>query len=293
MSESRMRMGGAVCFWRIVRQVLRERLAEELERLGFGKYVPEPRKPSACLKEALAEVFPTPKGQKQVIRPLKNGDGKGFAVVRENPDGEARVGSAWGEVVATALIDEENGTVSLEPYDSEKATQLREAMAEAQRWLTTASVGGMLVNLVDRCDGLCLRDGGGMYWVREDWLETWRNVRAAVESAPVRGEGNNSVYALTVLPDEEMIRAVGDALTAEVDAQIAAIEAEIAEGNLGEAACDARVKRAGALDRKVKRYEAAFDKPLEALHAALKRTSIAALQAACQQGASPMATVDS
>jgi hypothetical protein len=90
--------------------------------------------------------------------------------------------------------------------------------------------------------------------------------------------------------DEEMVRAVGDSLTAEVEAAIAQMEAELALGNLQERACLTRLKQAGRLNEKVQRYEQAFDSPLTKLREACQRAASAAAMAALQASAAQQPT---
>ena len=169
-------------------------------------------------------------------------------------------------------------------------------MESAAQWLTSASVGSALVKLVEEhCDGVALRPSGGVYWVREDRLDEWSQIADVFERASAQGDqdGNpaspNAIYVLKVLADEQMVRAVGDALTAEIAAELAQIEQDVANGDLKEQACVSRLKRVGALESKVKRYEAAFASPLTVLHGAVERASVAVAQATLQTSASTIA----
>lgn len=112
-------------------------------------------------------------------------------------------------------------------------------------------------------------------------------------SAQKDAEGNeqppNAVYVMRVVADEAMVRAVGDALTAEIETELAVIEQDIASGELKEQACINRLKRAVRLEQRVKRYETAFDAPLSRLREACKQARIATAQATLQDTAASVA----
>ena len=297
MTDSKLSIGGAVCFWRLAKSTNRGEVKAGLEGLGVGEYVPEPRSPLACLRAVLPEVYPAPKGCKHTVRPIKNGKTKGFAVVKEKPD-DTHAGEAWGEVVATAKIDEKENELGLEldPWNHDNRYRVLEGMEGAAGWLTNASVGTALVNLVEKhCDGVALRPSGGVYWIREDRLDEWTRIADVFESASAKGDSDgkeatpNAIYVLRVMADEQMVRAVGDALTSEVSYEVASIEADVAGGNLGGEACITRLRKTATLEAKVKRYERAFASPLTELQEAVRRAGVAVAQATLQASASAFA----
>ena len=214
MTDDRLSIGGAVVFWRLAKSTNRAQVDEGLGRLCLEQFTPEQRSPLACLRAALPDVYPAEKGHKQAVRPIKNGVGKGFAVVEENPE-DAHAGDAWGTVRTTAYLDKETGEVKLDPYDYEKLIAVRHGMAGAAEWLTAASVGSALVKLVEWCDGVALRPSGGVYWVRDDRLPEWEEIANVFERASAQkdAEGKdqppNAVYVMRVVADEQMVRAVG------------------------------------------------------------------------------------
>ena len=287
MTNDRLSIGGAVVFWRLAKSTNLAQVQNGLNSLYLDEFTPEPRSPLACLRAALPDVFPAEKGHKQTTRPIKNGVGKGFAVVEENPE-DTHAGDSWGTVRATALLDKESGRIVLDPYDYEKRDAIKAGMAGAAEWLTAASVGTALVKLVEWVDGVALRPSGGVYWVRESRLPEWEQIAKVFEQASAEKdkEGNdqspNAVYVMRVVADEAMVRAVGDALTAEVEGELAAIEREIADGELKEQACVRRLRKILALKGKVGRYEAAFDAPLARLQEACQRALTATDQATVQ-----------
>jgi len=294
MTNDRLSIGGAVVFWRLAKSTNRAQVQDGLNNLYLDEFTPEPRSPLACLRAAIPDVYPVEKGHKQATRPIKNGVGKGFAVVKEDPE-NAHAGDAWGTVRATAILEDETKAVKLDPFDHEKRDALKAGMAGAAEWLTAASVGTALVKLVEWVDGVALRPSGGVYWVREDRLEEWERIAHVFEQASAEKdrEGNeqppNAVYVMRVVADEAMVRAVGDALTADIEAELATIEQDIASGELREQACINRLKRTVNLEKRVKRYETAFDAPLTRLREACKRARVATAQATLESTAAGVA----
>jgi hypothetical protein len=176
--------------------------------------------------------------------------------------------------------------VDVDPYDGERRRDIASRMSGAAGWLTNTSVASSLVKLVEEhCDGVVLRQSGGVYWVREDRLDEWTQIADVFEMASAKGdkEGEevapNAIYALKVVGDEQMVRAVGDCLTDDVLGELTRIESEVADGNLKEGACLSRLRNVGAFEAKVKRYEDAFSTPLNTLQDAVRRASTAVAQA--------------
>jgi hypothetical protein len=285
MDISRLKVGGAVVFWRLAKSTNLPTVAKGLRDMGLEDYIPEPRSPMSCLRAVLDDIYvPPDKEQRYVVRPHKNCH-PGFAVVSERPKDHAQAGDDWGKVVATAHLSEA-GELSLDPWDGDRERAIRAGMAGAAEWLTVTSVGKALVSLVEHFGGVALRPAGGVYWLNDAQLDDWAKVSDVFEAASTHSEQDPSkVYVLRVVADEQMIRAVGDALTVEVEKEVAEIEAEVSRAGdeqLSEKACLRRMERADKIEAKVRRYEAAFGTPLTKLTEATKRAAGAAAWAVLQ-----------
>src|SRR6478672_2045324 len=79
MVESHLDVGGGVVFWSLAEWTDRRRLTAAFQSLDLSSFVPEPRPPSATLKDALEDVLG---GPRVLVRPLATRDG--FAVVTED-----------------------------------------------------------------------------------------------------------------------------------------------------------------------------------------------------------------
>ncbi len=296
MSDDRIPIGGACTWWKAAKSTSIAEAERQLDRLGLSQFTPKARTDQSCLRAAMEAVYSPadPKVEKYVFRPVKNGR-TGFAVVSESPKEEKHAGDDWGRVVATAGFTED-GKLEVDPFDYDLFERIKEEMAGAKQWATASAVTASLVALVTGpCDGTTLREAGGNYWVPKHRLELWKEVREAFRQASAEKDREGKqvapteVFILHALADDEMVIAVSDALTSEVQAELAAIEADVAAGNLKETACLNRLRRTSDLEGKVKLYEGLFESPLTQLREAVQRASVAVAQATIQASASAVA----
>lgn len=285
MTDQKLQIGGLMAYWKLSPKTSLAQLADGLERLGYKDLIPEVPSVLSRLRRALAELFvPPDKDHRYVVRPIKN-EHPGFAVVSEAPKEHAHAGDDWGKVVATAtLLNEDTGEFDLDPLDYEKRRGIQEYMDDAAHYLSNDSVVSILTTIIEKLEGTTMRDGGGLYWLFDSEYDEWKRVGNLVEAASAE-PGKNRVYAPRLVADEEMVKAVGDSLTLEVEQAVAKIEAEVQGGDLKEQACLRRMVQAGNLGEKVKRYEAAFGEPLERLREACQRAVAAAAMATLQVSA--------
>ena len=270
MTHSKLRIGGAVVYWRLSPQTSLPMLADGLTALGLEQSIPEPRTPLSCLRAALADIYtPADKDIRLVVRPIRN-EFRGFVVVAERPKAHAHGGDDWGRVEVVAKLNEESGELLLDPYDDCKLREVKEHMEEAAKWLPAAAVSNCLTSIVDHLQGVTLRDAGGVYWLNDAMLDLWARVGDAVEAASAATGKPSRVYSLRVVADEQMVRAVGDSLTDEVEHTLQRIETELQSEELKEAACCNRLQKVSDLERKVQCYEQAFSEPLTRLHEAVR-----------------------
>lgn len=295
MDTRQLRVGGAVCLWRIAKSTSLRKVKDGLDGLGLAEFTPEPRTPLSCLRAVLDDVYvPSSKEERYVIRPVKNGI-TGFAVVSERPKEHTDPGDDWGTVIATAGLKDDGGLV-LEPYDIDKYQAIEAGMRGAAEWLTAAAVGKCLVGIIEHMGGVCLRGNGGVYWLNDDALDTWVRVGDLFEYASAHQDETGAdvepsrVYVLRVVADEQMVRAVGDALAVEVEAELSKIEEELAEPDLTPAVCVRRMDKADRIEQKVRRYERAFHEPLTKLVEAVQKASANAAMAALKASAAQVAS---
>jgi hypothetical protein len=277
MPESHIDIGGAVVFWSLSEWTNRDCLLAGLNPLGLEAFVPDARPASACLKDALEEVLG---GPRTLVRPLARRDG--FAVVQEQ---RGEQGNLYCQELV-ARIDGSNGTatVSFTPLD-ERATRVLPVYQRQLGLLHATQVSTVLVKLVESVSGTRLRPAGAIYWVPGPRLDDWAKIAHAFEPA---GQARpNAVYVLRHPMDADAVRAVRDAVVAEVQAEANKIHDEVMAGELGERALEGRRGQATDLRNKVLLYEELLDMGLQRLHQAVDRADQAAAAAVLLASAQP------
>jgi hypothetical protein len=284
MIENTLDVGGGVIFWTLSEWTARHLLHPALEALGLGAQTPAPRQPSACLRDALTEVFT---GSRLLIRPLSRRDG--FVVVREergqdcntyNQELLARILSTNGNGNGhagnpTTLVNGE-ASIEFQPIHA-RSQEVMDAFRKQQGLLHREQVSTCLVALIEIMGGTRLRPTGAIYWLPGHRLDEWLAVARAVEQAP--HQGTSSVYLFRNRMDAEAIRAIQDAVVAEVQGEAARLQGEILSGELGERALETRRQQARELRQKVNLYEELLNTGLGQLHGVVDQADQAAAAA--------------
>jgi hypothetical protein len=269
MVESHLDVGGAVTFWSLADWSDRRRLAAHFAPLGLETLVPDPRPAPAALRAALEEVLG---GPRILIRPLATRDG--FAVVRE----DRGLSTNHYETGLTARVRPgDPPPLAFDPWDG-RASQVESAYRTHLGRLSAVQVSGALVRAVESMGGTRLRPSGAVYWVPGHRLDDWARVGRAVEQS---ADGRPSaVYLLRHRLDADAVRAVRDAVVAEVQTEAGRICAEVATGELGGRALETRKAQAADLRAKVNLYEDLLHVGLNGLHVAVDQADQAAATAA-------------
>jgi hypothetical protein len=267
MVESRLDVGGAVVFWSLAEWSDRRRLTAGFAALDPGPFVPDPRPPAAALKDALEEALG---GPRVLVRPLATRDG--FAVVTEDR------GLAQNQYATTltARVAGEPPALSFDPVDT-RTFRVEEAFRAQLGRVSGNQLSAALVKVIDALGGTRLRPSGAVYWLPGPHLDRWAEVARAVEAG---SEGRPSaVYVLRHRLDADAVRAVRDAVVAEVQAEAVRIRDEVLAGDLGGRALETRKRTAVDLRDKVLLYEDLLDVGLKGLHVALDEAEQAAATA--------------
>jgi hypothetical protein len=274
MVERRLDIGGAVTFWSLADWSDRQRLRAHFVPLGLELLVPEPRQAPAALRAALEEVLG---GPRVLVRPLATRDG--FAVVQE----DRGVAANLYETTLTARVNtNEPPTLACDPYNG-WAPRIEQAFRLHLARTSAAQLSAALVRVIEAMGGTRLRPSGAVYCVPGHRLDDWAAVAHAVEQC---GEGRPSaVYLLRHRLDGDAIRAVRDAVVADVQAEAHRIRDEVATGDLGGRALETRKKQASDLREKVLLYEELLSVSLDGLHQAVDCADQAAATAALLLGA--------
>jgi hypothetical protein len=268
MIENLLDVGGAVVFWSLAEWSDRLRLLTHLAPLGLRELVPDPRPAPACLRSALEDVLA---GPRILIRPLASRDG--FAVVKE----DRGLAANRYQTELTARVAGNPPTLTFDPWDG-RAARIEDAYQTQLGRVPATQLSAALVRVVESLGGTRLRPSGAVYWVPGPRLDDWVNVGRAVERA---ADGRpSSVYVLRHRMDRDAIRAIRDAVVAEVQAEATRICTEVVAGDLGTRALEARKKQAVDLRAKVLLYEDLLAVGLQGLHTAVDEADQAAATAA-------------
>jgi hypothetical protein len=265
MIETSMEIGGAVVFWTAAEFTHRPRLQTGFDALGLGSFVPDPRPDSAVLRQALEDVFGNPR---TLIRPLADRDG--FAVVRED---RGKLDNQYSMLLSARMA---GSSPVIEPGVAQ-ANDVQRAFDQHRGRLIASQLSACLVKVVESLGGTRLRPTGAVYWVPGHRIESWCEVARAVESAH---DGKPSaVYLLRHRFDAESVRAVRDAVVAEVHNEAARIQEDVLQGDLGGRALETRKKLAQTLRDKVLLYEDLLNVGLVDLHRVVDAADQAAASA--------------
>jgi hypothetical protein len=279
MPESSLpREGGAVIFWTLAEWSSRDRLQEGFAAVGLDKFVPEPRPPAPALKAALEEVLG---GPRMLLRPLARRDG--FTVILEDRGESANV---YAQVLI-ARVEGNNGDVrpTFQPETDERVPAVREAYQRHLGLLHTGQPSNSLVAILDALRGTRLRPSGGLYWLPERKLGDWQRAALAAEAAAE--DKPSAVHILRHRLDAAAVRAIRDAIVAEVLTEASRMHDEIASGELGERALESRRAQLGQLREKIALYEDLLNVGLGGLYQAVDRSEQAAAAAILIASAQP------
>jgi hypothetical protein len=276
MQQSDLRVGGSVVFFRNSPTSSYSLLASGLNQRGLSQYTPEPRSPAEALKVAISEKYGAAKGEKNTIdsMPTEEDNEYCYAISSRAVKTRVRPGDQVGEckaVVTAKGTDTAGWFIDSEPYVSGQwQADLLTEFSKARQDVTAAAVTAKLVDIiVKHLGGWSLRDGGAIYWVPEPRIAEMRDIASVFEMAG--RDSKTKVYTLKVALDAETVKAAGDGLTAEVEAIVAEIEAELEKAtqdgfdSFGTRACKNRLEKVEGLQEKVQRYVTAFSDPKDFL----------------------------
>ncbi|WP_020475826.1 hypothetical protein [Zavarzinella formosa] len=280
MVENNLDIGGGVVFWTLADHTDRDKLREAFRPLDLENHVPEPRLPSAVLRDALEEVLG---GSRVLVRPLADRDG--FTVVREE---RGRTNNAYVTELVAKVACPDPIRLDIEPLD-ERASLIHDACRRHAVRIPAAQMSAAMVRIVESLGGTRLRPGGAVYWVPGPKLDDWTQAAEAVEKS---SEGRPSaVYVLRHKLDADAVRAVRDAVITEVRAEASRIQTEVSSGELGGRALETRKRQAAELRRKVNLYEDILSIALSGLHQAVDEADQAAAMASLLISAEPAGAV--
>ena len=204
---------GAITYWRLSGEVSRGGLCARLDAAGLGRLKPRALSEEQTLRRALAVI----QDKRLLVRPLGGSRGR-WAIVEETVDGDTLT---YREVFRTAIGV--NGLPELIPTPGMVSADLRAIVAaEYARLLgilTPADISAWLTRMMDACDGVSLRDTGGVYFIPRgsvDMLET---------IADCLGDSSHTIFRVPAMHSADAADAVLAAVEDECRARVAEVEA--------------------------------------------------------------------
>lgn len=243
-SSDKLHVDAAATFWNSASYLKLAELKTGLASIGFEKFAPSARTPSAALRDALEEVFPSKNHKVE-----KTLEPNSFEVIHV----ERGAKKNRYNHIATVGIDT-GAQVELVPFEQALAERIVWAFNKHLGLVTAPAVTATLTSLIESFHGQALRKKGGLYWLPMKALADWRRIAEVVEAVPSFG-GKTAVYLINHSLGSDEVRAVRDAIVREVDEESARIHQEVMSGDLGDRALETRLAQAEDLRKKITLYE--------------------------------------
>lgn len=249
---------GVIVWWRLSGDVYDEELRAEWEARELDpKLLPSPPGKPTALSRAMADQATARGADRVLARPMADRGSK--ALVVEHASGEE-----LAYHVALRATVNGSGDPTFEPADHQAIPEILTSYARHLAALTADDVGGWLVKLVAYCDGVRLRDTGGVYFMPEARREEWRRMVTAIHAAS--GHRINGIPALRA---EDAVASILDAISEEARRIAADMQTEIDEG-LTKRKARNRIERCEQTEAKIARYEALLGVKVEGLRERLE-----------------------
>jgi hypothetical protein len=248
---------GSMTYWSLGQQTDPDVLQNGLRQIGLPDFAPAQRTWLMSLKAALAEMFAKPE---ELIRPLRHKHRNGYTVVVEE---KGEYDNRYTRTV-NACVDDE-GRVTITAGEADRF-ELQRLTNHFRRVLPSSSVSDMLTEIIHgQFGGITLKNNGGLYFVPEQFVGKWLDVRMVVEASAVAPTENH----LSVLPlemNEMTLRDIKRSICREVETEAERLRKDIAENSLGDQALLNRAVRASQLRDRIRQYEQILGEALGVCH---------------------------
>lgn len=253
--ESATEAAGAVTYWQLHGQIDAAALATAWAAEGLDKkYCPCAPSPKVSLRRAVKsvcnrEIFHTehPEGGWALVTEKRAANKLDYEVgmrLRLSPDETTILGTpAEGQNVDEARV---------------LGNAVRAAFDNTRKHLDATDVSTVLVWLVGgQLKGVPLRDSGGVYFVPKESVETLRKIKRALAAAT-----SCVIHEIPAMKSIEFVAAVYDAVRREAEAELAALEAELAVDFVTTKGMNAKAKRFEDVQKKLASYEKLLNRPM-------------------------------
>lgn len=251
---SDVKTAGASVWWRLSGEFARGALRFELESAGLDADEWLPTEPTAerNFSRAVKSLY---KDKTHNIETLKGG---GFAVIKKTKS-ETTVEHETD--FAVKLVKGKVEAVEYAPVDALLA--ITEEAVHFSNMVIADDVSAWLIKCAEALGAVSLRDRGGIYFIPNGSLETWKTLTSALVKAS--GEAH-TVYSMTTLHEDDAVAAVLDALTLEATEFFSKCSEKIEKGTIGgKRAIKNRMGDSENLLAKIRSYEELLGRKLEDL----------------------------
>jgi hypothetical protein len=255
---------GAIVWWRLRGNTDLRRLTMAWDKAGHDpKLLPSKTTPLAALKRALADLG---RDARQLVRPLAKKEG--YALVNETAHGD----DLTYDTICTVKVMP-GDVLDIMPSYFSSADRLIDGYEKNQSEITGSKIGGWLGDMVRHCHAVALRWTGGIYFIPAEHMDKFHTWMEAFMDG-----SDNTVFEVPALRSSEAVEAILDAVEREAGEELAAIEEEIATGDLGANALKTREKRCDELRNKLQSYVGLLGSRLDGINDKLDVTKASVVE---------------
>lgn len=254
---SDIKTAGASVWWRLSGEFARGSLRFHLEDAGLDADEWLPTEPSTekCFGRAVRSLF---KDKTHNVETLKGG---GYCIVSKTKtelDVEHSTEFSVKLVAGLPIAGGPNRFVKKPEMDA-----TLKAMEHFSNAVIADDVSSWLIKCAERLGAVSLRDRGGIYFIPNTALATWKSLTGAVVAA---SNSAHTVYSMTTLKEKDAVAAILDALTNEAEEFFSTCSEKIEKGTIGgKRAIANRMTDSENLLSKIRSYESLLGEKLETL----------------------------
>jgi hypothetical protein len=135
-----------------------------------------------------------------------------------------------------------------------------------RRVLPASSVSDTLTEIIhSQFGGITLKSNGGLYFIPEQFVGRWMDVRMVVEASAAQPT-ENSVSVLPLEMNEMTLRDLKRSICREIETEAERLRKDIAENDLGDQALLNRAVRASQLPDRARQFEQILGEALGVCH---------------------------
>lgn len=251
-----------------------ETLRDGLKEINLERFCPPPRSKYVAMQESVRQCHGS---YRNIIRPLAGR--KGFEVKSEEKGEEE---NQHDHVVSYIFLDDDNVTNS--PYDKSLLDNVLANYANKIGLCSPKDLTSAVADIITkRLNGICLKDGGAVYWLPGEMVPQLFDVEKKILDAAPSFQLSVFRHEMT---DREKASVVAVA-TAEMAEKARKLTELVTSGELGTAALRNRERDCDELIKLAKYYEnelsVSLTGTIEAIEAAKVAASAAAIMIAAQE----------